>query len=155
MDKTVEKTFLTHAGDAYKSQVIPTTDCVKRCGNMYTASLYGAFASLIANIDSEEIQGKRIGLFAFGSGCAASFFGVRVNGSTEKIRSTLDLQNRFAAMDVVPCQHYVDALKLREDNHNAVEYKPQGSIDHIWPGAYYLNGVDKLYRRTYTKKPLA
>ena len=155
MDKVVEKTFLTHAADAYKSQVVPGTDCVKRCGNMYTASLYGAFASLIANVESDAIQGKRIGLFAFGSGCAASFFGVRINGSTENIRSKMNLIKRLEAMDVVPCQDYVTALKLREDNHNAVEYKPQGSIDNIWPGAYYLNGVDKLYRRTYTKKPVA
>jgi len=122
---------------------------------MYTASLYGAFASLIANVESDAIQGKRIGLFAFGSGCAASFFGVRINGSTENIRSKMNLIKRLEAMDVVPCQDYVTALKLREDNHNAVEYKPQGSIDNIWPGAYYLNGVDKLYRRTYTKKPVA
>lgn len=155
MDKTVEKTFLAHADTHYKSAVVPTTDCVKRCGNMYTASLYGALASLIANVESDEIQGKRVGLFAFGSGCAASFFALRVQGSTEEIRSKMALQKRLAAMDVAPCQAYVDALKLREDNHNAVEYKPQGSVDNVWPGAYYLDGVDNLYRRTYTRKPVA
>lgn len=122
---------------------------------MYTASLYGALASLIANIDSDSIQGKRIGMYAFGSGCAASFYGLRINGSTEEIRTKLDLQKRLAAMEVVPCQDYVDALNTREANHNAIEYKPTGSIDNIWPSAYYLNGIDNLYRRTYTKKPVA
>lgn len=46
-------------------------------------------------------------------------------------------------------------VQLREENHNAVKYTPQGSLDDIWPGAYYLEGVDELYRRTYGQKPLA
>jgi hydroxymethylglutaryl-CoA synthase len=41
---------------------------------------------------------------------------------------------------------------LREENHNAVKYDPQGSIENIWPGAYYLEGVDELYRRTYKRR---
>jgi hydroxymethylglutaryl-CoA synthase len=45
--------------------------------------------------------------------------------------------------------------QLREENHNAIKYSPQGSLDDIWPGAYYLNGVDDLYRRTYEKKASA
>jgi hydroxymethylglutaryl-CoA synthase len=43
--------------------------------------------------------------------------------------------------------------QLREENHNAVKYTPQGSLDDVWSGAYYLTGVDELYRRTYAVKP--
>ncbi|WOO83275.1 Hydroxymethylglutaryl-CoA synthase [Vanrija pseudolonga] len=154
-DKAVEKTFIAHADAHYKSAVVPGSDCVKRCGNMYTASLYGAFAALVANTPSDVLAGKRVGLYAFGSGCAASFYAIRAVGSTEEIREKLNLQKRLAAMDVVHPTVYVDALKTREDNHNAVKYTPQGSIDNIWPGAYYLVGVDDLYRRTYAQKPLA
>jgi len=42
--------------------------------------------------------------------------------------------------------------QLREENHNAVKYAPQGAIENIWPGAYYLEGVDELYRRTYLQR---
>jgi len=33
-----------------------------------------------------------------------------------------------------------------------VKYAPQGKIENIWPGAYYLEGVDELYRRTYLQR---
>ncbi|KAL7424600.1 3-hydroxy-3-methylglutaryl coenzyme A synthase [Cryptotrichosporon argae] len=154
-DKAVEKAFVGLADAHYRSAVVPGSDCVKRCGNMYTASLYGALASVLANVDSAALQGKKIGMYAFGSGCAASFYGLKVVGSTAAIQNALNLKERLAAMDVVPCQDYVDALKLREENHNAVKYTPVGSLDNIWPGAYYLTGVDDMYRRTYARKPVA
>jgi hypothetical protein len=52
-------------------------------------------------------------------------------------------------------QPNLDALtsQLREENHNAVEYDPKGSIDNIHPSGYYLKGVDSMYRRTYAVKP--
>ncbi|OWT38103.1 hydroxymethylglutaryl-CoA synthase [Cryptococcus neoformans Bt1] len=152
-DKVIEKTFVGIAGDHYKSAVTPGKDCVSRCGNMYTASLYGALASVVSSAPEGIEIGKRIGMYAFGSGCAASFYVLKVNGSTKEIADKLNLKARLAAMDVRPCQEYVDALKLREENHNAVKYTPQGSLDNIWPGAYYLEGVDDLYRRTYLQKP--
>ncbi|BEJ12340.1 hypothetical protein CspHIS471_0208000 [Cutaneotrichosporon sp. HIS471] len=154
-DKVVEKTFVGHAAEHYKNAVLPGSDCVKRCGNMYTASLYGALASVLANVAPTDILGKRIGMYAFGSGCAASFFALRVIGSTEVIQQKMALKERLAAMEVVPCQRYVDGLKLREDNHNAIEYLPKGSLENVWPGAYYLEGIDGLYRRTYKQKPVA
>lgn len=154
-DKVVEKAFMAHAGEHYKRATDPASACVKRCGNMYTASLYGALASLVSNIPAGELQGKRVGMFAFGSGCAASFYGLRVDGDVSDIQAKLDLSKRLAAMDVVPCQDYVDALKLREDNHNAIEYVPKGSLNNIWPGAYYLDNIDNLFRRTYKKKASA
>ncbi|WVN86342.1 hydroxymethylglutaryl-CoA synthase [Cryptococcus depauperatus CBS 7841] len=152
-DKVVEKAFISVAAEHYKSAVSPGSDCVVRCGNMYTASLYGALASVIANTPEGLEIGKRIGMYAFGSGCAASFFAIRVNGSTKEIAEKLSLKERLASMDVRPCQEYVDALNLREENHNAIKYTPQGTIDNIWPGSYYLEGIDDLYRRTYLTKP--
>ncbi|OCF39192.1 hydroxymethylglutaryl-CoA synthase [Kwoniella heveanensis CBS 569] len=154
-DKAVEKTFVGVAAEHYKSAVVPGSDCVARCGNMYTASLYGALASVIASAPEGLETGKRIGMYAFGSGCAASFYALRVNGSTKEIADKMQLKERLASMDVRPCEEYVTALKLREENHNAVKYAPQGSLDNIWPGAYYLEGVDELYRRTYAVKPVA
>ncbi|UOH79997.1 hydroxymethylglutaryl-CoA synthase [Cryptococcus neoformans] len=139
-DKTVEKAFIGVASEHYKSAVVPGSDCVARCGNMYTASLYGALASVIASNPEGIEVGKRIGMYAFGSGCAASFFALRVAGSTKEIAEKLQLKERLASMD------------LREENHNAVKYTPQGSLDNIWPDAYYLEGVDELYRRKYLQK---
>jgi hydroxymethylglutaryl-CoA synthase len=109
-DKSVEKTFISAAKSVFGKQVAPAMACSRRLGNMYTASLYGCLASLLSSVDPAAIQGKRVSLFAFGSGCAASFFTLRVKGDTTEIKEKMDLLNRLASMKVVPCQEYVDAL---------------------------------------------
>jgi len=122
---------------------------------MYTASLYGCLASLLSTVEPAQLLGKRVSMFAFGSGCASSFFTLRVKGDTSEIREKMDLLNRLASMKVVPPQDFVDALALREKNHNAASYTPEGSVDNIWPGAYYLESVDSKYRRKYLRAPKA
>ncbi|KAK7025172.1 3-hydroxy-3-methylglutaryl coenzyme A synthase [Favolaschia claudopus] len=152
-DKNVEKTFITAGKKSFATKVDPAMACSKRLGNMYTASLYGCLASLLSTVPSAELQGKRASLFAFGSGCAGSFWTLKVKGDTTEIAQKMDLLNRLKKMKVVPCQEFVDALELREKNHNAVNFTPEGSIDNIWPGAYYLDRVDEKYRRKYVKAP--
>jgi 3-hydroxy-3-methylglutaryl CoA synthase len=97
----------------YVASVEPGTNTVKRCGNMYTASLFGGLASLLSNVASEDLQGKRVGMYAYGSGCAASFYALRVEGSTAEMQEKLNLKQRLADMVVVPCSEYVEAMKVR------------------------------------------
>jgi hydroxymethylglutaryl-CoA synthase len=91
-------------------------------------------------------------MYAYGSGCASSFFTIRVKGSTEKIRKTMNLLDRLAATEVVPPQQFIEALEVREKNHNAAPYHPAGSIDNLRPGTYYLESIDDKYRRKYAVK---
>ncbi|KAJ7603420.1 hydroxymethylglutaryl-coenzyme A synthase N terminal-domain-containing protein [Roridomyces roridus] len=154
-DKNVEKTFITAGKKSFAQKVDPAMACSKRLGNTYTGSLYGCLASLLSNVPSAELQGKRASLFAFGSGCAGSFWTLKVKGDTTELVQKMDLLARLAKMKVVPPQEFVDALDLREKNHNAVSYTPAGSVDNIWPGAYYLESIDSKYRRKYVKAPLA
>ena len=151
-DKVLEKAFIAHGKAAHAAKVAPTLATAKRCGNMYTASLYGCLASLLSAVPPAQLRGRRLSMFAYGSGIASSFFVLRVKGDTSEMREKLDLQRRLAAIKVVPCQEYVDALKLREGNHNAAGYTPEGSLDDIWPGGYYLEHVDSKYRRKYGRK---
>ncbi|GJJ11427.1 ATP-dependent 5'-3' DNA helicase hcs1 [Clathrus columnatus] len=151
--KSLEKTFLGLAAQDYKTRVSPTMSLAKRCGNMYTASLYGGLASLVSNVEPSELLGKRISLYAYGSGCASSFFAIRVRGDISEIKEKLDLQRRLQSMKVVPCEDYVTALKLREDNHNAGNYVPAGSLEHLWPNSYYLESIDDKFRRKYAIVP--
>ncbi|KAF7431005.1 hypothetical protein PC9H_006720 [Pleurotus ostreatus] len=154
-DKIVEKTFIAASKKSFSQKTDPSMACSKRLGNMYTGSLYGCLASLVSNVEPSKLRGSRVSMFAFGGGCAASFFTLRVKGDTTEIKERMDLMNRLAAMKVVPCQQFVDGLGLREKNHNAVSYTPEGSIDNVWPGAFYLDSVDSNYRRKYVKAPLA
>jgi hydroxymethylglutaryl-CoA synthase len=154
-DKNVEKTFIGIAKGAFDKTVEPTMACARRCGNMYTASLYGGLASLLASVPPAELKGKRVSMFAYGSGLAASFYAIRVKGDTAEIAKKMDLLARLGSMKVVPCQEYVDALKLREANHNAAAYTPRGKVEDLWPGAYYLENIDDKYRRKYARVPAA
>ncbi|KAF8835510.1 hydroxymethylglutaryl-CoA synthase [Paxillus ammoniavirescens] len=154
-DKSLEKTFIGISKATYSKKVEPAMHCSKRLGNMYTASLYGCLASLLSAVEPSELKGKCVSMFAFGSGCAASFFTLRVKGDTSEIREKMDLLKRLASLKVVPCQEYVDALTLREKNHNAVNYTPEGLIENIWPGTYYLESVDHKLRRKYARAPVA
>ncbi len=99
--------------DDYAKRVGPSMRCAARCGNMYTASLYGGLASVLSVVEPQQLLGKRISMYAFGSGCASSFFTLRVKGDTSFIREKLDLINRLESMKVVPCQEFVDALTVR------------------------------------------
>ncbi|KAI0940763.1 ATP-dependent 5'-3' DNA helicase hcs1 [Taiwanofungus camphoratus] len=154
-DKTLEKAFMAVAKSEFETTVEKSMKCARRCGNMYTASLYGGLASLLASVEPAELRGKRISMFAFGSGLASSFFTIRVRGDTTEIKEKMDLVQRLTSMQVVPCQEYVDALHLREKNHNAGSYTPEGSLDNIWPGGFYLESIDGKYRRKYGRKPKA
>ncbi|EJT97852.1 hydroxymethylglutaryl-CoA synthase [Dacryopinax primogenitus] len=152
-DKAVEKIFVGLGKKLYQERVHPTLKCSERCGNMYTGSLYGCLASLVGSIPGQQLEGKRISMFAYGAGCAASFFGLSVKGSTQKMFEVLDLEARLAAMEVRPCQEYVDAMNLREKTHTLKDYTPVGSVDDLFPGSYYLERVDDQYRRTYGVVP--
>ena len=152
-DKNLEKTFMAVAKADFEGTVEKGMRCARRCGNMYTASLYGGLASLVSAVAPEDLLGKRIQMFAFGSGCAASVYCIRVKGSTEHIRNAMDLLARLQSTKVVPCQEYVDSLKMREENHNAKEFAPKGSLDNLWPGSYYLTRIDEKYRRFYDVVP--
>jgi len=86
--------------------VQPSIQVPTMCGNMYCASVYGGLVSLLSNVDSEKLQGKRIGVFSYGSGLASSLFSLKVVGSTEFLQKSLNLQDRLAARRVVAPEVY-------------------------------------------------
>lgn len=112
-DKNIEKTFVGLAKSIYATSVSPTMACAKRCGNMYTGSLYGGLASLLSSVPADQLVGKRVSMFAYGSGCAASFYSIRIKGSPKEIAEKMDLLARLKAMKVVPVEEYVSAMTVR------------------------------------------
>lgn len=150
-DKNLEKTFIALAASQYKKTVMPSIhtarDDAATCTLPHYTEVLLTLASLISSFEPVVPLGKRIVMFAFGAGCASSFFCIRVKGDTREIQEKMNLLSRLASLEVVPCQEYVEALELREKNHNACSYVPEGSIDDIWPGSFYLEGVDGKYRR--------
>ncbi|EKD16029.1 hydroxymethylglutaryl-CoA synthase [Drepanopeziza brunnea f. sp. 'multigermtubi' MB_m1] len=151
-DKVVEKTFMGLTKKRFAERVSPSTEVPTMCGNMYCASVYGGLVSLLSNVDSAALQGKRVGIFSYGSGLASSLFSVRINGSTENIQKTLNLKERLAARMTVAPEVYDSMCELRKKAHLQKSYTPTGSADTIAPSTYYLVNVDEMFRRKYAVK---
>jgi len=108
-------------------------------------------------------------MYSYGSGLAATFFSIKVKGSTEEIKKNLQLNERLEKNQVRSCEEFLKALEVRsifiieslrlmgvsesvqyrEHKHNISDYTPDGSIDDIAPGAYYLAHCDSKHRRVY------
>lgn len=151
-DKVVEKTFMGLTKKRFQERVNNSIQVATNCGNMYCGSVWGGLASIIAHHDSATLQGKRIGLFSYGSGLAASFCSFRVVGSTEAISRVLDIPARLTARRAVPPETYDALCDLRKQAHLQKGYKPKGDVSTIVSGSYYLEEVDDMFRRKYAIK---
>ncbi|KAK7046364.1 3-hydroxy-3-methylglutaryl coenzyme A synthase [Favolaschia claudopus] len=158
LDKSIEHLFMSlhPTQSSFDTKVLPTLLCSKRLGNMYTASLYACLASLISSVPGRELKGKRAGMYAFGGGCAGSFFVVRFRGEGEMklegMRGRMGLVGRLDEMRVVRCEEFEEALEMRERNHGKAGIEPEGSLENIRLGAFYLAGIDEKHRRKYLRK---
>ncbi|KAL3232558.1 Hydroxymethylglutaryl-CoA synthase [Nakaseomyces bracarensis] len=152
VDKQIEKLFVNVAKPHHQSRVAPSLVVPTNTGNMYTGSLYASLASLLTYVPTEDLQGKRIGLFSYGSGLAASLFSLRVTGDISTIVSNLKLKEQLAEREELTPQQYEAAIELREKAHLQKDFKPTGSIDHLRAGTYYLTEIDSKFRRNYSIK---
>jgi hydroxymethylglutaryl-CoA synthase len=105
-DRNIEKTFVALSKKRFQERVQPGIEVPTNCGNMYTASVYSGLCSLLKNVDSDALQGKKIGLFSYGSGLASSLFSMTVKGSTKEFAEKLNLTERLAARNVVTPEAY-------------------------------------------------
>jgi hydroxymethylglutaryl-CoA synthase len=95
-NKLIEKTFMGLTRERFEERVRPSLTMATMCGNSYTASVWGGLASLLANVDSADLQGKKIGVFSYGGGLAASLLSFRISGDTRVVQQTLNLHARLA-----------------------------------------------------------
>jgi hydroxymethylglutaryl-CoA synthase len=52
-------------------------------------------------------------MFAFGGGCAASMYALRIVQSPENIVRQMDLLRRLSAMKLTSVQEYISAMEVR------------------------------------------
>jgi len=136
--------------DLYQSKVAPTTELCLELGNCYSASLYVGLLSLIDHL-SDDLVGKRLVLFSYGSGMAASMFSLVVRGSVEFIKQKQKISKRLSQRNFVDPAEFTKLLGLREKHLLATKFVPEGPLD-FFPGTFYLEKVDDKHRRTYKRK---
>lgn len=152
VDKTVEKTFVALAKDLTKERVQPALQVPTNTGNMYTGSVYASLASLLYYVGNEKLQGKRIGMFSYGSGLAASMFSCVVKGDISYITDKLNFDHVLSSRKIATPEEYEAALALREAAHLKKGFKPTGSLENVGSGVYYLTEVDDRFHRSYAVK---
>ena len=116
-DRNVEKTFMGLTKKKFQSRVQPSIQVPTMCGNMYTASVYGGLCSLLSQVPSNTLRGKRIAIFSYGSGLASSLFSMKVVGDTSDLVSKLDLQTRLDTRRVVAPEVYDEVCSYPADGY--------------------------------------
>ena len=93
-----------------------TSFCViiEECGNSYCGSLYAGLLSLISN-KADSLENKRIMMFSYGSGLAATLFSVRVNGDLRPIKDTAQVEARLEGRKLITPVEFEENLSAREE----------------------------------------
>ena len=159
-DREVEKAFMTHSKAMFEQKTQPSLLLANQVGNMYTPSLYGGLVSLLVSKSAEELAGKRIALFSYGSGLASSMFSLRISSdsgpesSLHRLVTSLDhIKPLLDKRHKVPAEEFARIMETREHNHHKAPYSPVGPVDVLFPGTWYLDSVDELHRRSYKRVP--
>ncbi|KAI3891807.1 hypothetical protein MKX03_008433 [Papaver bracteatum] len=157
--RDLEKTSQTVAKNLYAEKVGPTTLLPKQVGNMYTASLYAAFASLLHNKNS-SLDGKRVIMFSYGSGLSSTMFSFRMREgshpfSLSNIATVMDVAHKLESRHEVTPEKFVETMQLMEHRYGGKDFVTSKDTSLLTPGTYYLTEVDSMYRRFYSKKSSA
>lgn len=139
---------------SYAVEVEPSLRLPSEVGNIYTGSLYLALLSLLYH-EAEQLSGKRIGLFSYGSGCAAEFFAGRVQPGAAELLRQMDVAAPLRERHRLTISEYEE---LRQNDVN-VDQRPAPSSDETTPKGAALElaektprfwGIDTSERRVYT-----
>ncbi|XP_061364195.1 hydroxymethylglutaryl-CoA synthase-like [Gastrolobium bilobum] len=154
--RDLEKVSQQVAKPQYDAKVQPATLVPKQVGNMYTASLYAAFISLIHDKHS-TLAGKRVILFSYGSGLTATMFSLQLREgqhpfSLSNIVKVMDVDGKLKSRHEFPPEKFVETMKLMEHRYGAKEFVTSKDTSLLSPGTFYLTEVDSMYRRFYEKK---
>jgi hydroxymethylglutaryl-CoA synthase len=148
--KGINTAFENLSRDLYQTKVSPASQLCLELGNCYSASLYVGLLSLIDTL-SDDLIGKRIVLFSYGSGMSASMFSLVVRGSVEFIKQKQKIGKKLSQRQFIDPAEFTKLLLLREKHLLASKYFPEGPLD-LYPGTFYLEKVDDKYRRYYKRK---
>jgi len=152
--KEIQKAFSTISEKMYVEKVRPTTIIPKNIGNLYSASLYASLVSLFSE-EGSNLAGKRILMFSYGSGLAASMFSLRVSSNGDealkRISDVLDIEKRFK--DRIECtpEEFSRTMLKRELLHLTDSFVPDGELSMMYPGSFYLTKKDDKCRRFYER----
>lgn len=111
-------------------------------GNSYTASMYIGLTSLLENC-KQNIAGKKIGFFSYGSGCVAEFFSGTVVAGYEKYLHHAEHKAMLDEREEVSYEKYLE-LYRHPDPRDGSDL----TIDKVTNGRFRLAGFTQ-HKREY------
>ena len=165
-DRALDGVLKKISSSAFKEKLEDSNFTSKQIGNTYTASVFFGIASLIDRVGGrgDLTPGKKLTIFSYGSGAIATMYGLTVNKpcakdspfSIENIAKALSLTQRLKIREEVHPSELDLALDTRARMHKAgAPYSPvYPTVGRLFPGTYYLNGIDSNWNRTYSRVPL-
>jgi len=151
-NKTLESNLIKQSNPYYNEKVEPGTLLSKELGNLYCASIYCGLISLIHN-KRDELIGKRIFFFSYGSGLTSSMFSFRVTKSIEYMADRINIEDYLSNRLFVHPEQFNNSLKLREKRYGKNNYEPSDPLDTLFPGTYYIEKVNENYCYFYNRLP--
>jgi len=148
MAEKAHKTLVKKVGQKltqtqFEAQTLPSQIYNRIVGNSYSASLFVGFISLLDNV-RDNIEGKRVSFFSYGSGCVAEFFTGIMQTGYQTVLMTDEHQQQIAKRKPLSYQTYLDYYHQPETNVENMVYPLHNS------GPYRLAGIEE-YKRYYEK----
>ena len=129
----------------FGSDVAPSLRLPGQVGNIYTGSLYLSLLSLL-HAEAAQLANQQIGLFSYGSGCAAEFFTGRVTAEAASLIEAMDVAAPLRERRRLTIPEY-EAMRrgdVDSDRRPVDEAQPEQPSDRP-----LYRGVDPQERRVY------
>eukprot|EP00619_Florenciella_sp_RCC1007_P005444 CAMPEP_0205910676 /NCGR_PEP_ID=MMETSP1325-20131115/4604_1 /ASSEMBLY_ACC=CAM_ASM_000708 /TAXON_ID=236786 /ORGANISM="Florenciella sp., Strain RCC1007" /LENGTH=164 /DNA_ID=CAMNT_0053277069 /DNA_START=8 /DNA_END=499 /DNA_ORIENTATION=- len=155
--RELDAAFRPLAAAGFASAVGPTSFLSKNIGNCYTGAVFFNLLSLVNDVSEDELIGKRVGMFSYGSGSVATLYSIRPRVPTAdgaaftlgRIAQTTAMRVRLDTRAECTPEEFAEAMGMREQAYDKAPHTPVGPTDHMAAGVYYLEGIDEQHRRTY------
>jgi len=167
---SLEKVAIASSEKLYQEKTAESLYLSNQVGNMYTASLYSCLVAYLTSKPMEQLMGKPILLFSYGSGSAASMFSARLNSDTQALKRLLsgiqDVREKLEKRLKISPEEFTAHLEHKKKTFSLPNRSPTGqpveatdsngvgqvTIEtYLYPGTYYLTSVDHMFRRKYLR----
>ena len=144
-DIEANKLLAKHLGGEWRDKCEIGLALSKQLGNIYTGSLYLGMLSLVCN-QSIDLTDKKVLMFSYGSGCAASMFILRFNPGYKNIQRIAYYKDRLASRVKVSPEDFDREMRMREEKFGLANIKPTVSILVLSLLFTFILGFHRSYR---------
>lgn len=160
--REVEAAFRVIAKAKFDTAVTPCCKINQNVGNCYSGSVFSSLLSIICEKGS-DLVGKRICMFSYGSGSAASLYSLigKVPDPSKNSKFTLEaVQTKSDMFNLlfnqrVQCsvEEFSAALDMREKKYAVAPMTPDGIVSDktMFPKTFYLVSVNDKHHRVYAQ----